>query len=118
MIVFSNRDKFNQCDLDDNYRNLEVDDNDDVRIGSALRNFDTLSVSDVYLNGENSSISKNDDILLTLESMDGRVKRSKNMNNLDDSVKSAAKITKNMFDTTNTKLSMQIFETFNIGTYF
>jgi hypothetical protein len=86
-----------------------------VQVGSGFRSFDTLSVNDVYLDNEGQMNRQGSNIMLKLESMDGRVKKSKNMANLDDSVKSAAKITKSMFDSTNIKLSMDIFETFNIG---
>ncbi len=120
MMNFGSREKFNQCNFDEeelNNLNENDNDDDDVRTGYLVRNLDILSVNDVYLGGEKSN--NKDDIMFKLESMSGgRVRRSKNSNNLDHSVKSAAKITKNIFDATKTKLSMDIFETFNIGKYF
>ena len=100
--------------LDKNSLNNEnIDDNDDIVSNGQL---DAVSVSEVCINN-NGSNSNN--LILKLESM-GRMKKpakSCSKSNLSDSVKSATKITKNIFESTNSKLSMDIFNTLNIGSY-
>ena len=100
-----------------------VDDNDDVSTGAVFKNPDTLSVNDIRIDGECSAnlnrllyLGGKDDLMVKLESIhSSKAKsKSKNKNNVNDSVKSAAKITKNIFDSTKAKLSMEIFNKINI----
>ncbi len=120
-------------DLDQSLTNLSdmTDDdhheNNDILVPKSSRQVSNSSVSvrDVdfkslnNINYSSSNSDKHDSIISKLESM-SKIKTpsknslsSNNLNNLKDSVKSAEKITKTIFDTTNSKLSMEIFNNIN-----
>lgn len=82
---------------------------DDFLDFDLVSRLERASVSDVYLN-ETSQLN------LRLEDFN-KIKKSnsKLISNSNESAQTAAKITKNIFDNTNSKLNMEIFNSINIG---
>ena len=72
---------------------------------------DNASLSDIYLNNLDNATNIN----MKLKSL---TRMNKTNANANSSMESAEKITKNIFESTNTKLSMDIFNSINMGNLF
>lgn len=88
----------------ENGKDLELNDFDRLESFES----DNASLSDIYLNNLDNATNIN----MKLKSLTRMNKANANANS---SMESAEKITKNIFDSTNTKLSMDIFNSINMG---
>ena len=105
-----NEEEYNDEDDEDGFFFSKTDkqNNLDDRQLSYTQNSDTVSLKDVELK---NFIDNDRDLKLKSLSM-------LKLNNTSEPINTAMKITKNIFDSTNSKLSMEIFDKINIGILF